>query len=203
MLDQGAAGVMLPRLDSAEEVAAAIRHLRYPPEEIAVWPPTTEHAASASTRAALDSANSEVLAVVQIESARAVEQVTEIAALDGVDVLFVGPRDLSHDLGVPGDVQAAELPGSSRPGAQRGGTVRQKLRAARAKQGGSGPRSVRRVGPSWRSAPTPPCWPPPSPRSSAASGRMRAEPSRSDVLLSKGSGHIIDRRLHDQHGAPT
>jgi len=46
------------------------------------------------------------LAVVQIESARAVEQVTAIAALDGVDVLFVGPRDLSHDLGVPGDVQA-------------------------------------------------------------------------------------------------
>jgi 2-dehydro-3-deoxyglucarate aldolase/4-hydroxy-2-oxoheptanedioate aldolase len=47
-----------------------------------------------------------VLAVVQIESRQAVEQVEEIAALDGVDVLFVGPRDLSHDLGVPGDLQA-------------------------------------------------------------------------------------------------
>ncbi len=44
--------------------------------------------------------------VVQIESATAVAAVDEIAALDGVDVLFVGPRDLSHDLGVPGDLAA-------------------------------------------------------------------------------------------------
>jgi 2-dehydro-3-deoxyglucarate aldolase/4-hydroxy-2-oxoheptanedioate aldolase len=39
--------------------------------------------------------------VVQIESASAVEQVEAIAAIDGVDVLFVGPQDLSHNLGVP------------------------------------------------------------------------------------------------------
>ena len=43
---------------------------------------------------------------MQIESAKAVAQVERIAALDGVDVLFVGPRDLSHDLGVPGDMRA-------------------------------------------------------------------------------------------------
>jgi 4-hydroxy-2-oxoheptanedioate aldolase len=43
---------------------------------------------------------------VQIESARAVANAEEIAAVDGVDVLFVGPRDLSHDLGVPGQVTA-------------------------------------------------------------------------------------------------
>ena len=56
--------------------------------------------------AVLDRANNEVLAVVQVESAQAVEQAEDIAALDGVDVLFVGPRDLSHDLGVPGDMRA-------------------------------------------------------------------------------------------------
>jgi 2-dehydro-3-deoxyglucarate aldolase/4-hydroxy-2-oxoheptanedioate aldolase len=39
--------------------------------------------------------------VVQVESAAAVEQVDQIAAIDGVDVLFVGPQDLSHNLGVP------------------------------------------------------------------------------------------------------
>jgi 2-dehydro-3-deoxyglucarate aldolase/4-hydroxy-2-oxoheptanedioate aldolase len=43
---------------------------------------------------------------VQVESASAVEQVEQVAALDGVDVLFVGPQDLSHNLGVPGDLQA-------------------------------------------------------------------------------------------------
>jgi 4-hydroxy-2-oxoheptanedioate aldolase len=55
---------------------------------------------------ALDRANDEVLGVVQIESAAAVRDAGAIAALDGVDVLFIGPRDLSHDLGVPGDLTA-------------------------------------------------------------------------------------------------
>jgi 4-hydroxy-2-oxoheptanedioate aldolase len=106
VLDLGAAGVMLPRLNSAPEVATALRHLRYPPEGdrgVAIYNRACRFGLDP---AALDRANTEVLAVVQIESARAVEQVREIAALDGVDVLFVGPRDLSHDLGVPGDVQA-------------------------------------------------------------------------------------------------
>jgi 4-hydroxy-2-oxoheptanedioate aldolase len=55
---------------------------------------------------ALERANDEVLGIVQIESARAVANAEEIAAVGGVDVLFVGPRDLSHDLGVPGQVAA-------------------------------------------------------------------------------------------------
>jgi len=106
ILDLGAAGVMLPRLNTASEVQEALRHLRYPPDG--------DRGVATSNRAsrfgldadALDSANNEVLGVVQIESARAVEEVEEIAALDGADVLFVGPSDLSHDLGVPGDVRA-------------------------------------------------------------------------------------------------
>jgi 4-hydroxy-2-oxoheptanedioate aldolase len=106
VLDLGAAGVMLPRLDTSSEVREAVRHLRYPPDG--------DRGVATSNRAhrfgldssALDSAGNEVLGVVQIESVRAVEQVEEIAALDGADVLFVGPRDLSHDLGVPGDFGA-------------------------------------------------------------------------------------------------
>jgi 4-hydroxy-2-oxoheptanedioate aldolase len=106
VLDLGAAGVMLPRLDTATEVATALRHLRYPPDGdrgVATYNRACRFGLDPD---ALDRANTEVLAVVQIESLRAVEQVEEIAALDGVDVVFVGPRDLSHDLGVPGDVQA-------------------------------------------------------------------------------------------------
>ena len=106
VLDQGAAGVMLPRLDTSAEVATALRHLRYPPEGDRGVATYNRACRFGLDPAALDRANSEVLTVVQIESVRAVEQVAEIAALDGVDVLFVGPRDLSHDLGVPGDVQA-------------------------------------------------------------------------------------------------
>lgn len=106
VLDLGAAGVMLPRQDSAVEVREALRHLRYPPDGDRGVATYNRACRFGLDPEALDRANTEVLAVVQIESARAVEHVEEIAALDGVDVLFVGPRDLSHDLGVPGDMRA-------------------------------------------------------------------------------------------------
>ncbi|MGA5446552.1 HpcH/HpaI aldolase family protein [Streptomyces umbrinus] len=105
VLDLGVAGVMLPRLDTAAEVREALRHLRYPPEGdrgVATY--------NRACRFGLDSAaldrDGVILGVVQIESASALAEVETIAALDGVDVLFVGPRDLSHDLGVPGDFAA-------------------------------------------------------------------------------------------------
>src|SRR5207342_3925661 len=46
--------------------------------------------------------NRRLLGIIQVESPSAVEHAAEIAAIDGVDVLFVGPTDLSHSLGVPG-----------------------------------------------------------------------------------------------------
>ena len=109
VLDLGAAGVMLPRMESAGQVAEALRHLRYPP--------AGDRGVAAYTRAgrfgldpgALERANDELLCVVQIESAAAVAHADAIAALDGADVLFVGPSDLGHDLGVPGDLTAAAL----------------------------------------------------------------------------------------------
>jgi len=106
VLDLGAAGVMLPRMDSAEQVAEAVRHLRYPPRGDRGVATYNRACRFGLDPGALDRANDEVLVVVQIESAAAVAAVDEIAAADGVDVLFIGPRDLSHDLGVPGDVTA-------------------------------------------------------------------------------------------------
>ena len=106
VLDLGAAGVMLPRLDTAAEVCEAIGHLRYPPEGDRGVATYNRACRFGLDPGALDRADGEALVVVQVESARAVAQVEEIAALDGVDVLFVGPRDLSHDLGVPGDLRA-------------------------------------------------------------------------------------------------
>jgi 2-dehydro-3-deoxyglucarate aldolase/4-hydroxy-2-oxoheptanedioate aldolase len=106
VLDLGAAGVMLPRMDTVEQVTEAIRHLRYPPAGDRGVATYNRACRFGLDPAALDRANDEVLVVVQIESRAAVDAVDEIAAVDGVDVLFIGPRDLSHDLGVPGDVNA-------------------------------------------------------------------------------------------------
>jgi 2-dehydro-3-deoxyglucarate aldolase/4-hydroxy-2-oxoheptanedioate aldolase len=106
VLDLGAAGVMLPRMGSAEEVREAVRHLRYPPHGDRGVATYNRACRFGLDRDALARADHEVLGVVQVESAAAVSQAEAIAALDGVDVLFVGPQDLSHDLGVPGDLRA-------------------------------------------------------------------------------------------------
>ena len=106
VLDLGAAGVMLPRMESVAEVAEAVRHLRYPPAGDRGVATYNRACRFGLDPGALDRADGDVLTVVQIENARAVDQVDDIAAVDGVDVLFVGPRDLSHDLGVPGDLAA-------------------------------------------------------------------------------------------------
>jgi 2-keto-3-deoxy-L-rhamnonate aldolase RhmA len=107
VLDSGAAGVMLPRLDTAEQVHTAVAHLYYPPRGDRGIATYNRACRFGLDTGALDRANDQVTAIVQIESARAVAAAEEIASIDGVDVLFVGPRDLSHDLGVPGQLTAS------------------------------------------------------------------------------------------------
>ena len=108
VLDLGAAGVMFPRLDTAREVAEAVTHVRYPPvgdRGVATY----NRACGFGLRTdVLDTANDAVMAVVQIETRRALEEVDAIADVPDVDVLFVGPRDLTHALGVPGQTHAPE-----------------------------------------------------------------------------------------------
>jgi 4-hydroxy-2-oxoheptanedioate aldolase len=106
LLDLGAAGVMFPRIEGPEDAAEAIRHLRYPPRGdrgVATYNRMCHYGLDPS---ALDRSDESVLGVVQIETSGALATVEQIAALDGVDVLFVGPRDLSSALGVPGDLTA-------------------------------------------------------------------------------------------------
>lgn len=106
VLDNGAAGIMLPRMDSARQVSDALTHLRYPPRGDRGVATYNRACRFGLDPGALDGADEEILVVVQIESAAAVAAADEIAAIDGVDVLFIGPRDLSHDLGSPGDTSA-------------------------------------------------------------------------------------------------
>ena len=124
VLDLGAAGVMLPRLNGAAEVSAALAHLRYPPEGDRGVATYNRACRFGLDPAALGRAAQEILGVVQVESAAAVAGVDEIASLPGADVLFVGPRDLSHDLGVPGDLTAPSFVAAL-----------EKVRAAAAKHG--------------------------------------------------------------------
>jgi 4-hydroxy-2-oxoheptanedioate aldolase len=103
-LDLGAAGIMLPQLQSIDGVREAVTFLRYPP--------VGQRGVALRTRGADMGAlghgdvarvvNDRIVGIVQIEAPGTVRDVDAIAALDEVDVVFVGPADLSHNLGVPG-----------------------------------------------------------------------------------------------------
>ncbi len=102
VLDLGASGVMVPYINNADEAKLAAASMRYPLEGI--------RGVDRLNRACgfgqdfdeyFTTANDKLLTVVQIETEQGVENAGEIAAVDGVDVLFVGPLDLSVNLGVP------------------------------------------------------------------------------------------------------
>ena len=102
-LDMGAAGVVVPRLDTIEQVREAVTFFRYPPAgQRGVALLTRGARLGTVNHAGVAALNQDIVGIVQIESPSAVEAADEIAATDGVDVLFVGPADLSHSLGVPG-----------------------------------------------------------------------------------------------------
>lgn len=99
-LDTGVEGVMIPSVSSAAEAAAAVAACRYPPRGV-------RGAAYGLTRAAdyglsatqyVETAHENLLIICQIESRDAVAAAAEIAAVDGVDMLFIGPFDLSGDM---------------------------------------------------------------------------------------------------------
>ncbi len=102
-LDAGAQSILVPMVDSVEQAQVAARAVAYPPAGV-------RGVGSALARSArwnripryLASARETISLVVQIESAQAVEYATDIAAVEGMDGLFVGPSDLAASMGLIG-----------------------------------------------------------------------------------------------------
>jgi 4-hydroxy-2-oxoheptanedioate aldolase len=102
-LDLGAEGIMIPRLERPDEIERVVSWLRYPPAGARGVALLTRGAELGEVgHGDVVGLNERVLGIIQIESPLAVANASAIAAIDGVDVLFVGPTDLSHSLGVPG-----------------------------------------------------------------------------------------------------
>ncbi|HET7182526.1 MAG TPA: aldolase/citrate lyase family protein [Candidatus Limnocylindrales bacterium] len=102
-LDMGAAGIVVPRLDTPEQVREAVTFLRYPPTgQRGVALLTRGARLGTVNHAGVAALNDDIVGIVQIESPSALAAADDLAAIDGVDVLFVGPADLSHSLGIPG-----------------------------------------------------------------------------------------------------
>jgi 4-hydroxy-2-oxoheptanedioate aldolase len=99
-LDCGAHGVMVPMVESVAQAKAVAAACRYPPAGVRGAGAMFAPAAFGQTgREYLLSANANVVVMVQIESRAAVEVVEEIAGVEGVDALFVGPNDLASSMG--------------------------------------------------------------------------------------------------------
>ncbi|HSL32918.1 MAG TPA: aldolase/citrate lyase family protein, partial [Candidatus Limnocylindrales bacterium] len=107
-LDLGAEGIMVPRLDAADQAREAVTFLRYPPAGVRGVALRARGAGLGSVgHTEIDAVNDRIVGIVQIESVGALREADAIAAIDGVDVLFVGPADLSHSLGIPGQFGSA------------------------------------------------------------------------------------------------
>jgi 2-keto-3-deoxy-L-rhamnonate aldolase RhmA len=101
---------MVPYVNTPDEARAAVAAVRYPPHGV--------RGVSKFNRAAgfgedftryFAHSSEELVTIVQIETAEAVENAERIAAVDGVDVLFIGPLDLSVNLGVPAQFDSPVL----------------------------------------------------------------------------------------------
>jgi 4-hydroxy-2-oxoheptanedioate aldolase len=102
VLDLGVSGVMVPYVQNADEARRAVAAMRYPPAGI--------RGVAVMNRACgfgpgfdeyFKTASSNLVTILQIENAEAIKNIDEIAAVDGADVLFIGPMDLSVGLGIP------------------------------------------------------------------------------------------------------
>ena len=103
ILEKGSKSVIIPRLDSAAEAREAVSFLRYPPDGVRGVALLTRGARlGAVGHGAIGTLNRDIVGIVQVESPGALRDAAALAAIDGVDVLFVGPADLSHSLGIPG-----------------------------------------------------------------------------------------------------
>ncbi len=106
VLDMGAAGVIVPWINTAEDAAQVVRAMRYPPEGIrGVARLIRSNAFGFETAEYYQRANQDLLTAVQIETVTAVANAEEIAAVAGVDTLVIGPMDLSTSMGISGQFQ--------------------------------------------------------------------------------------------------
>lgn len=104
-LDLGASGIMAPMVNTAEEAIKVVKSSKYPPEGIrgAGFGFAHDNYNNQNQLRYMKKANDELINIIQIENKFGLENVESIAAIDGVDCLWVGHFDLTNFLGIPGD----------------------------------------------------------------------------------------------------
>lgn len=110
-LDTGAHGVHVPLVNSPAEARAAVESVKYLPQGIRGLAAVraADFAQKVPVGEYVPFANEQTLVVLQAESGEAAERLPEILKVDGIDVVFIGPTDLSNSLGRPGEVEHPDV----------------------------------------------------------------------------------------------
>lgn len=111
LLDLGAMGLMLPMVESAEEAEEIVSWTRYPPQgqRGAMFSGAHDDYSGGDVPAKMAKAHERTMVIPLIETAKGVENVDEIMAVDGIDVAHMGHYDLSLTMGIPGEFDRPEF----------------------------------------------------------------------------------------------
>jgi 4-hydroxy-2-oxoheptanedioate aldolase len=112
LLDIGAHSLLFPFVQSPEEARRAVAATRYPPDGIRGYAGATRANRYGRVRDYAQRAASEICVLVQCETRKGVADIPAIAAIPGIDGIFIGPADLAADMGHLGDTQHAEVQGA-------------------------------------------------------------------------------------------
>lgn len=108
-LDLGAQTIMVPFVDTAEEAQRAVSHAKYPPQGTRGFAAVHRASGYGTAKDYGRRANDSVFTIIQLETPKAVAALEEIAAVEGVDALFLGPGDLSANMGHIGNIMHPEV----------------------------------------------------------------------------------------------
>ncbi|MFC0218920.1 4-hydroxy-2-oxoheptanedioate aldolase [Pseudochelatococcus lubricantis] len=120
VLDIGAQTLLVPMVESAEQARALVRATRYPPEGIrGVGAALARASAFNRIPDYVQTANGEISLLLQVESRAGLAAIEAIAAVEGVDGIFIGPADLAADMGFLGRPGAVEVQAAIDDGLKR------------------------------------------------------------------------------------
>ncbi|MDO5554686.1 MAG: aldolase/citrate lyase family protein [Planctomycetia bacterium] len=111
-LDMGMAGIVVPMVESAADVRAAVNYIRYSPRGrrgVAFGRPHTDFYSNVDREQVVANADDSILLIIQIETAKGVCNLDEILDVPGIDVLFIGNTDLAQSLQCKNDLRAGQL----------------------------------------------------------------------------------------------
>lgn len=117
-LDAGAQSLLLPFVQNADEARRAVAFTRYPPAGVRGVAAAHRGSRYGTIPDYIQRAHEEICVIVQIETPTAFAQLEAIAAVPGVDSIFIGPSDLSASMGYPGDMGNPAVQNELRAGAQ-------------------------------------------------------------------------------------